>query len=193
MTKFIFLFIFLFTVSCSSSLKQQVRQYQEDRSYVIHWPAEYEPEKSSFFVHNEIFIEAPAQIIWNILIQAETWPQWYEGASNVEIINSENSFLEEHSVFKWKTMGLNFESTITEFDPPYRLSWESKKKIIRGYHAWLIIPAENGCRVITDESQNGFLTFLEKIFQPNKLRKLHDIWLLEIKKKAELAHRSDVI
>jgi hypothetical protein len=82
-------------------------------------------------------------------------------------------------------MGLNFESTIEEFVPSSRLSWESRKKSIRGYHAWLIIPTADGCKVITDESQNGWLTFFEKIFQPKKLHKLHDIWLAELKKQAE--------
>ena len=53
------------------------------------------------------------------------------------------------------------------------------------YHAWLILPTETGCKVITDESQNGWLTFFEKTFQPKKLKKLHDVWLTELKKKAE--------
>lgn len=151
----------------------------------INWPEEYKPENSRFFVENEIFIEAPAQEIWDIIIQAESWPDWYEGALNVEVINSETGILEPNSVFTWKTMGLNFTSTITEFEPPYRLSWESEKRSIKGYHAWLIIPYENGAYLITDESQYGWLTFLEKVFQPNKLHGLHDIWLSEIKRKAE--------
>ena len=70
--------------------------------------------------------------------------------------------------------------------PASRLSWESRKKSIKGYHAWLILPTENGCKLITQESQYGWLTFFEKLFQPNKLRKLHDVWLAEIKNKAEL-------
>lgn len=82
-------------------------------------------------------------------------------------------------------MGLNFVSTVKEFEPPYRLSWESKKRSIQGYHAWLIIPTTTGCLVITDESQNGWLTFFEKTFQGKKLKHLHDVWLLELKKRAE--------
>ena len=82
-------------------------------------------------------------------------------------------------------MGLDFESAVKEFIAPSRLSWESRKKSIKGYHAWLIIPTEKGCKLITEESQHGWLTFFEKVFQPNKLRKLHDVWLNEIKIKAE--------
>lgn len=82
-------------------------------------------------------------------------------------------------------MGLSFRSTIKEFEPYRLLAWESVKKSIQGYHVWLIIPTASGCRVITDESQNGWLTFLEKTFQRKKLKRLHDVWLTELKRKAE--------
>jgi hypothetical protein len=49
----------------------------------------------------------------------------------------------------------------------------------------LIIPNENGCLLITDEVQKGTLAKLQKIFLPNKLRKLHDVWLGEFKAKSE--------
>lgn len=120
-----------------------------------------------------------------LLVDAEAWPEWYEGASNVVITSSETTVLEKESIFQWNTMGLAFESTVKEFEVPFRLSWESKKKSIQGYHAWLIIPTATGCRVITDESQNGWLTFFEKTFQRKKLRRLHDVWLRELKKKSE--------
>jgi uncharacterized protein YndB with AHSA1/START domain len=153
--------------------------------YVIHWPKEYEPAVSRFFVHNEIEINAPAEIIWQLLLEAEAWPTWYEGARAVDVLNVPT--LEDRAVFTWKTMGLQFESTIKEFEAPYRLSWESRKKSIQGYHAWLLIPTPRGCRVITDESQNGWLTALEKTFQRKKLQRLHDVWLAALKQRAEAA------
>lgn len=153
----------------------------------IHWPAEYEPANAKFFVHNEIEIAAQPEVVWNILIQATDWPRWYKGAKNVRPINTQDTLLNASSVFSWETMGLSFVSTIKEFVPNKRLSWESKKKSIQGYHAWLIIPTNTGCKLITDESQHGWLTFFEKLFQPKKLYKLHNVWLAEIKKKAETA------
>ena len=152
----------------------------------INWPEDYAPDSAGFFVHNKVDIKAPPEVVWDILIQAETWPEWYEGASDVEVIG-DSATLREGSVFTWKTMGLNFESTVTEFQPPTRLSWESRKNVIRGYHAWLVVPTEFGSTVITDESQHGFLTYMQRIFQPNKLRRLHDTWLAEIKARAEAA------
>lgn len=151
----------------------------------INWPSTYEPSKSKFFVHNEIEINAPPQVVWEILIDAPSWPNWYKGAKNVVLKNSNEATLKADAVFNWQTMGLKFESTIKEFVPYQRLSWESKKKMIQGYHGWLILPTPTGCKVITEESQNGWLTLLEKTFQRKKLHRLHDIWLAEIKQKAE--------
>jgi hypothetical protein len=68
---------------------------------------------------------------------------------------------------------------------PFRLSWESRKSTIKGYHAWLIIPSGTGCRLVTEESQHGFLTLMQKIFQPDKLHRLHGVWISQIKKKSE--------
>ena len=95
--------------------------------------------------------------------------------------------LDAGSVFDWRTMGLRFTSVVRECGAPYRLSWESSRGAIRGYHSWLIEPTEKGCRVMTAESQKGWLTFLEKTFQPRKLHRLHGIWLMNLKERSESA------
>ena len=173
----------LMMVSCYS-VKRSVAE-SRPASDQIYWPEAYLPDEAGFFVHNEIEIQAEPEVVWQILIRAETWPEWYEGAGAVKITSGQNGVLEAGSQFSWRTMGQDFVSTIEEFEAPYRLSWESYKKSIQGYHAWLIIPTQDGCKVITSETQHGFLTTMQKLFLPNKLRKLHDIWLKEIKRKAE--------
>ncbi len=156
------------------------------RADEINWPSGYDPKDATFFVHNEIVINAPAEKIWERLIHAEAWPIWYVGASDVKVVGSTDGILRADSEFTWRTMDLDFTSTVKEYKPPYRLSWESRKSLIQGYHAWLIVPLEEGgCRVVTDESQHGFLASMQGIFIPSKLRKLHDVWLAELKAKAE--------
>ena len=168
------------------SVRKSVEQ-SKPNSEKINWPKGYTPEEARFFVHNEIDINAEPQLVWEILVQAEKWPNWYIGAKDVKLMNNNSGILGNQSVFSWNTMGQNFETTtIKEFEAPYRLGWEATKHNIRGYHAWLIIPnGEGGCKVITSEAQHGFLTLMQKLFVPNKLRKLHDIWLAELKNKAE--------
>lgn len=158
---------------------------QEIKTTSILWPEKYEPDNSKFYVENEIEINAASDIVWDILVDALRWESWYEGAKDVSLKDKTATILQNNSIFEWKTMGLTFESTIQQYEPHRLLAWESKKKSIQGFHVWLIIPTENGCKVITAESQNGWLTFFEKTFQPKKLKRLHDIWLAELKAKSE--------
>lgn len=169
----------VFVAILSSGFAQQMD------SEKINWPENYEPSKSKFYVHNEIEINAKAEVVWAILMNALQWPNWYEGAKNVSFLTQKDTIINANSIFKWETMGLKFESTIQQFEPNKLLAWESKKKSIQGFHVWLIVPTEKGCKVITDESQNGWLTFFEKTFQPKKLKALHDVWLKELKIKSE--------
>ena len=152
----------------------------------IVWPPEYKPEEAPWFLHNRIDIDAPPEVVWDILVDATAWSDWYEGASNVELPDGATR-LAEGMQFTWRTMGQNFTTTVREFEPPYRMGWESRKSTIRAYHAWLIVPTESGSTVITDEAQHGFLTTLQRLFQPNKLHRLHDVWLEELKARAEAA------
>lgn len=62
---------------------------QSQPDYQINWPAEYVPGKSKFFVHNEINVAAPPAAVWELLMDAEAWPEWYEGARDVSILNDE--------------------------------------------------------------------------------------------------------
>jgi uncharacterized protein YndB with AHSA1/START domain len=172
----------------ASELKAQERP-APDSLHGIKWPSGYEPSKSKFYVHNEVEINASPETVWNILIDALKWESWYKGARNVSFKSIGDTVLAANSVFNWETMGLRFQSVVKEYEPNRILAWESRKSSIQGYHVWLIIPNGNGCRVITDESQNGWLTFFEKTFQGKKLEKLHDVWLLELKNRAErMAH-----
>jgi uncharacterized protein YndB with AHSA1/START domain len=151
----------------------------------IMWPEGFKPSESKFFIHNEIEINAPPEKVWALLIDALAWESWYEGASQVSFADPTDSVLRQDGIFNWKTMGLQFTSVVKEFEENRFLAWESNKKSIQGYHVWLIVPTPTGCKVITEETQNGWLTFMEKTFQRHKLEKLHDVWLAEMKKKCE--------
>lgn len=153
----------------------------------ISWPSKYEPKSSKFFVHNEIFIQAGAEEIWQVLINAQAWPNFYKGASKIQIDRPDSSGnLGDSSCLNWQTMGLQFASTIREYEPNKRLAWESVRANIQGYHTWLIISENGGHHLITEESQKGWLTFFEKTFQAKKLKRLHQDWLIAIKQEAEL-------
>ena len=175
----------LLLTSCYST-KRSVKNGQPYASQ-IHWPAGYELSETQFYLHNQVDIEASPETVWNILIRAEEWPEWYEGMTDVSVTDSSEGILAQGSRMTFNTMKREFEATVTEFAPYERLGWESLNPKLNAYHAWLILPTSTGCRVITDESQNGRLAGLQKVFRPRKLKRLHDVWLAELKEKAEAA------
>jgi hypothetical protein len=130
-------------------------------------------------------INATDSAVWDILTDALKWESWYKGAKDVRFADSMETKIGPNTTIKWHTMGLLFDSEVKEYQPKRYLAWESKRKSIQGYHVWLLIPTSNGCKLITDEAQKGWLTFFEKIFQRNKLYRLHDTWLKELKILAE--------
>lgn len=169
----------------TTSKSIMTKKYDKTTNLII-WPQAFNPENSKFYVHNEIEINAQPQVVWGILINAKEWHTYYKGAqSPIEFVDTTAKTLQDGLKFNFHTMGLKFQPIINEFVPYERLAWTSRIKSIQGYHAWVIVPTANGCRLITAESQNGFLTFMQKVFQPKKLLKLHDEWLKLIKERAE--------
>lgn len=158
----------------------------EPHTNLVVWPDEFHPEKAKWYVYNEIEIHAKPEVVWDILIDARKWHTFYKGIqSPVEYADTTATVLRNGLAFKMHTMGLHLEPVIREFVPNERMAWEVRRSNLTAYHAWVIVPTANGCRLITPEAQNGFLTFLQKVFQPNKLLKLHDTWIKQIKERAE--------
>ena len=58
------------------------------RSAHIHWPQGIVPEQADLFAHNDIVIAAPPGRIWEHLIHATAWPDWYSNASDVTVNTS---------------------------------------------------------------------------------------------------------
>lgn len=174
----------LFLFPACYSLKKSVKT-GEPYNQQINWPEGYGMSETEFYLHNKIEIEAAPKIVWNILTQAEQWSNWYVGMKNVKVVNSETGIIDGKVDMTFNTINRDFKATVIEYEPYERLSWKTIDDKMMGVHAWLIIPTEKGCLVVTDESQYGTLARLQKIFLPNKLRKLHNVWLEEMKIKAE--------
>jgi hypothetical protein len=192
MTKIIFTSILLlFCINTKIQAQQnpaksiKTKKYDSTTNLVV-WPEEFNPKKAKWYVYNEIEINAKPEKVWNILIDAKKWHTFYKGVeSAIEYIDTTATTLRNGLRFKLHTMGLQLEPEIKEFVPNERIAWEVRKGNLTAYHAWVIVPTDKGCRLITPESQNGFLTFLQKIFKPSKLLNLHEHWLEMIKAKAE--------
>jgi len=152
------------------------------------FPEKYQPNSRPIFVRNELIIHASKETIWSWLINVMSWPDWYSNASNIQILNQFNSSLSSNTRFKWRTFKTNITSEVKEFKPYERLSWEAKGFGLNAYHGWVIIPIENGCKVVTEEVQYGWLPRLAKSFIKKGLLEQHQRWLEGLKIQSEGAY-----
>jgi len=150
----------------------------------IHWPERFAPDVAPVHVRNVIRIAAPAAGIWAWLVRAENWPDWYPNASRVRIEGDRGPSLGTDAVFRWRTFGFGIRSHVREFVPCSRIAWDGVAIGIDVYHAWVIEPHEEGCTVVTEETQYGVMSRLGAWLMPNRMSHFHQIWLENLARQA---------
>lgn len=150
--------------------------------YHILWPDHIKPEEYRVRSYNSLFIAAPAEKIWNVLIDATQWPTWYSNSKNVRIVSGEQT-LAAGSRFVWKTFGLTVKSTVIDWVPFERIGWDAHELGGVGYHGWRIIPVAGGCVVVTEEVQRGWGVFLTAPFVKRGLQTQHQRWLEGVRER----------
>jgi hypothetical protein len=162
-----------------------IREDLAVRSSAIHWPKGYVPAIAELFAHNEIMVNASCKRVWQHLVEAQVWPNWYSNSKDVRIIDSVDGKLKKASKFNWNTFGLEIESVIHEFVPDSRLGWFGKGPDMQAYHTWLLTSVGQQCKVITEEVTNGPAAAVWRKNDPGALHNGHDVWLERLKEVAE--------
>jgi hypothetical protein len=150
----------------------------------IIWPSQYEPENCPVHVRNELAMASAPEIVWAWLTRAQLWPTWYPNSANIQFLSGQPPDLALGTKFRWKTFGVTIESTVLEYVPYERLGWDAHGTGLNSYHAWLIQKTDQGCNVITEETEGGGFARLGKALRPNHLEQQHQIWLEGLREKA---------
>lgn len=150
----------------------------------IIWPAGYSPAESPVHVVNHIDIAASPSTVWTHLVRAADWPGWYANASKVVIANGGRD-LTAGARFRWRTFGVGLETAVQEWVENERIAWLATSLGVRAYHAWLIVPSDFGCRVITEETQHGFIARTGSALFPPRMHDWHQKWLEGLKARSE--------
>lgn len=161
-----------------------------NRSPDIHWPAGFDPVKADLFSHNELIIDAPCERVWQRIVDAARWPEWYPNSKNVRILG-DAPILAHGTMFRWTTFGLSIESRVDEFVPHTRFGWYgyAPGTAPSFYHTWFLSPvpmlAGDVCRVVTDEVGIGNDAAQLRAADESLMHRGHDLWLATLKWVAE--------
>ena len=177
----------LVALEASSQPTMTMKDDLANRSPDIHWPPGFDPLKADLFAHNELLIDASCERVWQHIIEAPKWPQWYPNARDVRIVSGSNPVLEDGTAFRWTTFGLTIESRIHEFVPFSRIGWYGYAPGTEPafYQTWYLIRRGNGCRVVTDEVGNGRDAANLRQTDEGLMHRAHDLWLATLRWVAE--------
>jgi uncharacterized protein YndB with AHSA1/START domain len=151
---------------------------------MVRWPERYHPERAPVHVRNELTSSAPPEALWAWLVRAALWPTWYPNSSGVEFIEGEGPDLAPGTVFRWRTFGVGITSRVEELVPCERIAWSARGVGVDAYHAWLLEPGPGGCRILTEETQHGWLARAGNTLLPRRMGKYHHIWLEGLSRQA---------
>jgi uncharacterized protein YndB with AHSA1/START domain len=101
---------------------------------------------------DEILIHAPIETIWEVQTDVNSWPSW---RPDIDGADADDGPLEEGSVFRWQTGGLDIVSTVEEVDAPHRIVWGGPAQGIVAVHAWNLEQEGDSVWVRTEESWEG--------------------------------------
>ena len=143
----------------------------------IRWPDHYHPARCPVHVRNELSMAAPIDAVWVWLVRAVLWPSWYRNSANVRFLEGSTPDLSPSTRFQWKTFGVTIQSTVLEFVPYERIAWDAHASGVDAYHAWVLHKTPDGCHVLTEETQHGWLARLGKLLTPSRMYRFHQVWL----------------
>jgi hypothetical protein len=151
------------------------------RSAHIHWPGDVNPDRADLFAHNDIVVNAPADVIWSHLVRASAWPSWYSNASDV-VVNAPDELLGPSVTFDWVTFGASIHSTVHEFEPGSRIGWYGTTSQWLAYHTWLLMPRPDGSTyVVMEETGDGASPRALTAANPGHMHRGHDLWNISLK------------
>jgi hypothetical protein len=81
-------------------------------------------------------------------------------------------------------MGTPLTSTVAEFIPNQRLAFCNSGPTVSAYHVWLIIPAADGCRVVSEKVDSGPYIAAAS----SSIREMLQSWVNRFKKVSESDH-----
>jgi hypothetical protein len=142
----------------------------------VTFPAAFAIDRSPVYARNERLIAGSPERVWEHLVRAGRWSDWYANCSDLSI-DGGGTDLSPGARFSWTTFGVRVHTRIEEFEPGRRLSWSGRGLGSTAWHGWVIEPCPGGCRVITEETQQGLIASLGRPFLRRGLLRWHQRWL----------------
>jgi len=80
----------------------------------------------------EIDVNAPRELVWEVLTDLASWPRWSPDVESVEL----DGPVAPGTTFRWKAGRRTVKSTLGAVEPPQLLAWTRRTRGIKAVHVW---------------------------------------------------------
>jgi len=105
------------------------------------WPLPFDPKTSAIYALNDIDVNAPTEVVWKLLVDAENWSSYFPVEDQVKILSGEPE-LALGTKYSRVTVGFPMHLIVTEYVPGRRLAWstlvDGDETASSAYHGWVI-------------------------------------------------------
>jgi hypothetical protein len=141
-------------------------------------------------IRTEIEIDAPAERVWQVLMDFTSYPQWNPVMRVVRREAESGTRLKVH-VRPWRHLGMTFCPTVVTAEPSRELRWQAKlllSGLFAGDHSFTIEPiGKNKVRFIQHEVLTGLLVPLVMPVMEARIRRVFEDMNEALKGRAEQA------
>ena len=126
-------------------------------------------------VRNEILIPAPAERVWDLLVDVEAWPSWYRACRWVRVESNGNAAsagsVAPPTSFRWKAHPVALRSTVVAADRPRSFAIVADALGLHAERTFTLQPTPDGqgTIVVSDETQVGLVAWLGRLFLAPRL------------------------
>ncbi len=128
----------------------------------------------------ETVVKAPLEVVWDLMVKIDQWPGWNPAVYSAKL----DGPLVTGSTFRWKAGDIAIISTLRDIEAPRRLTWSGVAFGTQAVHSWQFDIVEQGTRVMTFETLEGWLPSIVPGMQASLDNTLSS-WLAHLKAAAE--------
>lgn len=116
-------------------------------------------------LENKIEISAPQELVWQVTVDVERWPEWSPAMQNIKREDSGEFRLGSSALIKQKAMP-ETRWTVTEIDPNHQFTWRARTLGMEMIATHILIQEENSVTsVLRVEMTGGMVSLLGPVLR----------------------------
>lgn len=136
-------------------------------------------------VHNEIVVDAAAELVWDLLRDVDGWPTWHRGSKWVRRTKATAGAVGP-TVFTWKAHPIVLRNTVVDSERPRFFAFIADAPGLHALHTFTMYPGPCAAStvVVSHETQVGWLPWLGRVFLAPRLNAANRAWLIDLSRTA---------